>query len=193
MHISSSKGFSLVETMIALGVLITGVLGAAAVLTTGMQNLSSSPSDVITTQKASEAIEAVFSARQSGKLTWTQLRNVLGASGADGGIFLDGPKALNRPGADGIVNTSDDTTAVSTTICSVVCWGVETVTMPGKDQLLNTSDDQIITLSNFTREIMIRDVPGENGQLRSVVVTITYQNGQRTRTYTLTTYISAYS
>ena len=39
-------GFSLVETMIALGVLTVGVLGAAAVLATGMQNLSSSPADV---------------------------------------------------------------------------------------------------------------------------------------------------
>ncbi|HMB80366.1 MAG TPA: prepilin-type N-terminal cleavage/methylation domain-containing protein, partial [Vicinamibacterales bacterium] len=69
MRIFSSKGFSLVETMIALGVLTTGVLGAAAVLASGMQNLSSSPFDVVTTQKAAEAMEAVFSARQSGKLT----------------------------------------------------------------------------------------------------------------------------
>lgn len=188
MHISSSKGFSLVETVIALGVLVTGVLGAAAVLATGMQNLSSSPADVVTTQKAAEAIEAVFSARQSGKLTWTQLKNV-----SDGGIFLDGAQPLNLPGADGIVNTGDDTTPVSTTYCSVVCWGLETVRLPGKDQMLNTADDQVITLSGFTREIMIRDIPGENGQLRSIVVTIKYQNGTRIRTYTLTTYISAYS
>ena len=41
-----------------------------------MQNLSSSPADVVTTQKAAEAMEAVFSARQSGKLTWTQINNV---------------------------------------------------------------------------------------------------------------------
>ena len=172
----------------ALGVLTTGILGAAAVLASGMQNLSSSPADVVTTQKAAEAIEAVFSARQSGKLSWTQLKNV-----SLGGIFLDGAQPLNLPGADGIVNTGDDTTAVSTTYCSEVCWGLETVRLPGKDGLLKTSDDQVITLSNFTREIMIRDIAGENGQLRSVVVTIKYQNGQRLRTYTLTTYISAYS
>ena len=60
--------------MVALGVLTTGVLGAAAVLASGMQNLSSSPADVVTTQKAAEAMEAVFSARQSGKLTWTQIK-----------------------------------------------------------------------------------------------------------------------
>jgi Tfp pilus assembly protein PilV len=76
MRVTSAKGFSLAETVIALGVLTTGILGAAAVLASGMQNLSSSPADVVTTQKAAEAMEAVFSARQSGKLTWTQINNV---------------------------------------------------------------------------------------------------------------------
>jgi hypothetical protein len=179
MHMSSSKGFSLAETVIALGVLTTGVLGAAGVLTSGMLNLSSSPADVITTKKAAQAIEAVFSARDSGKLTWSQIRNVVGA-GSDGGMFLDGPQPLLLAGPDGLVNTADDTT-------------VETETLPGKDQILGTADDQVIVLSNYTREIYIRDVPNENGELRSIVVTITYQSGSTKRTYKLTTYISAYS
>jgi hypothetical protein len=177
MRVSSSKGFSLAETVIALGVLTTGVLGAAAVLASGMQNLSSSPMDVITTQKAAEAMEAVFSARESGKITWPQINNV-----SIGGVFLDGATPLYRPGADGLVNTADDAAA-----------GIETVTLPGPDKLFNTPDDQVITLSGFTRQIQIQDVPGENGRLRSIVVTIKYTNGPTTRTYTLTTYISAYS
>jgi type II secretory pathway pseudopilin PulG len=188
MHASSSKGFSLVETVVALGVLITGVLGAAAVLASGMQNLGTSPADVIITQKAAEAIEAVFSARQSGKLTWTQLKNK-----SNGGIFLDGQQPLNRAGADGIVDTDDDTTAVSTTVCPVVCWGVETMTLPGPDQQLNTADDRVTTLSNYQRQIVITDVAGENGQLRSIEVTIYYVNGSRSSKYVITTYISAYS
>ena len=175
MTISSEKGFSLAETVIALGVLTTGVLGAAAVLATGMQNLSSSPGDVIVTQKAAQAVEAVFSARDSHRLTWDQIKNV-----SNGGVFLDGPQSLKLAGPDGLVNTADDTT-------------IETITFPGKDQMLGTSDDTTVTLSNYTREIAIRDVTSENGQLRSIVVTIKYQNGPRTRTYTLTTFISAYS
>jgi len=78
------------------------------------------------------------------------------------------------------VNTADDTT-------------VEVIQLPGKDQLLNTSDDQYLTLTSFTREIKIRDVSTENGQLRSIIVTVKYQNGPTTRSYTLTTYISSYS
>jgi hypothetical protein len=144
-----------------------------------MQNLSSSPTDVVSTQKAAEAMEAVFSARQSGKLTWTQINNV-----SNGGVFLDGPQLLYKPGADGLVNTSDDTAAGN---------GVETMRLPGKDQTLNTGDDQIVTLGGYTREVLILDVAGENQQLRSIVVTIKYKNGPTVRTYTLTTYISSYS
>jgi type II secretory pathway pseudopilin PulG len=175
-NMSSEKGFSLVETIVALGVLTTGVLGAAAVLTAGMQNLSSSPADVIVTQKAAQAVEAVFSARDSHKLTWEQIKNV-----SDGGIFVNGAKQLKLAGDDGLVNTEDDLTAI------------ESVVLPGKDQLLGTADDATVTLSNYTREIKIQDVPNTQGELRSILVTIKYQNGPTLRKYELTTYISSYS
>src|SRR5476649_1295155 len=132
-HNSPQAGFSLVETIVALGVLTVGVLGAASVLTSGMQNLSSSPADVVVTQKAAQAVEAVFAARDSHRLTWAQIRNVNGAA-SDGGVFLDGPQPLKLAGPDGLVNTADDTT-------------IETITLPGKDQLLNTTDDLIIPLT----------------------------------------------
>jgi hypothetical protein len=179
--VRSSGGFSLIETLMALGVLTVGVLGSAAVIASGMQHLSSSPADLIVTQKAAQAVEAVFSARDSHKLTWAQIRNVRGASGSDGGIFLDEPQPLHTSGPDGLVNTQDDDPAI------------ETTTLPGPDQMLGTADDQTVPLSQYTRQIVIRDVPGENGQLRSITVTITYRSGPTTRTYTLATLISAYS
>lgn len=175
------EGFSLVEVLFALGVLTAGVLGAAAVMAAGMQNLSSSPGDVIVTQKAAQAIEAVFAARDSHKLTWDEIRNVYGGSGSDDGVFLDGPQPLNLAGTDGLVNTVDDPSLV------------ETMVMPGLDKLLNTADDAEIEMNGYTREIAIRDVDGSGGQLRSIVVTMTYRNGTTERTYTLTTFISAYS
>jgi hypothetical protein len=176
---SSAKGFSLAETVIALGVLTTGVIGAAGVLTAGMTNLASSPADVVMTQKAQQAIEAVFSARDSHRLTWDLIRNVNGAA-TDGGVFLDGPQPLTLAGPDGLVNTADD-------------GAVETTTLPGADGTLGTADDLVITLTQYTREIMIRDVAGENGELRSILVTITCQTGATKRTYTLSSFISSYS
>ncbi len=175
MHVSNERGFSLAETVIAMGVLITGVIGAAAVLTAGMQNLSSSPSDVIVTQKAAQAVEAVFAARDSHKLTWDQINNV-----ANGGVFVDGPTPVTLPGPDGLVNTADD-------------GSTETIVTPGTDQVLGTSDDQTTVLSQFTREIKVEDVAGENGQLRSITVTLTYRSGPTLRTYKLVSFISSYS
>lgn len=181
MQASSAKGFSLVEVIFALGVLIVGVLGAAGVVAAGMQNLSSSPGDVIVTQKAAQAIEAVFAARDSHKLTWAQIQNVHGASGSDNGIFLDGAQPLKTAGSDGLVNTADDPTQI------------ETTPLPGPDHLLFTADDGVISLNGYTREIAIRDVSGEGGQLRSITVTLIYTNGRTRRTYTLSSFISAYS
>lgn len=164
---SNQKGFSLAETVIALGVLTTGIIGAAGVLVAGMSKLSSSPADVIMAQKATQAVESVFAARDSKRLTWAQVTNV-----SKGGVFLDGPQSLYKPGNDGLVNTADDAAA-----------GIETLDLPG----------QTITLGNYTRTILIEDITGENGMLRKVTVTITYQDGKTTRTYPLVTYISSYS
>jgi prepilin-type N-terminal cleavage/methylation domain-containing protein len=184
---SSQGGFSLLEVVIALSVMAIGMLGAAAVFSAGMQRLSSSPGDVIATQKVAEAVESVFSARDSHVLVWAQLRNVNGLSGTDGGIFLDGPQPLKLPGNDGLFNTADE-----------AAQPVESMVFPGHDQTLGTADDQTITLSGYTREIVIRDVPGEldvNGvcMLRSITVTVIYQASTGSRTYSLTTYISNYS
>ncbi|MEQ1759023.1 MAG: prepilin-type N-terminal cleavage/methylation domain-containing protein [Vicinamibacterales bacterium] len=186
---SSEQGFSLVEVIVATGVMSVGLLGAAAVLGMGLQRLGSSPNDVVAVQKAAEAVESVFSARDSHKLTWSQLRNAQGQSGSDGGVFLDGFKQLKLAGTDGLVNTTDDGV-------------VETVTLPGYDQLLGTADDRVVSLANYQREITIRDIPNEpvgcgTGpdpcMLRSVTVTVTYPDGKATKSYTLTTYISSYS
>lgn len=159
-------GFSLLETVVAIGVLITGVFGAAAVLSTGMQKLSGSPSDVIVSQKATQAIESVFAARDSHRLTWAQIKNV-----TDGGVFLDGAQPVTVAGNDGLVGTADD-------------GGVETIDM---------GQGHTMTLSGFTRQIQIADVAGENGNLRSITVTLTYQDGPTKRTYVLRSYISAFA
>ena len=173
----TESGISLIETVIAAGVLSVGMLGAAAVFTTGMQHVGGSPADVTASQKAVEAIESVISARDTHKLTWSQIRNIRGVSGNDGGIFLDGPQPLRTAGADGLVNTADD-------------GAIETVTLPGPDQKMFTADDETITLDNYTREIQIVDVETD---LRSITVIVKYHIGARLQTFTMTTYISNFS
>jgi type II secretory pathway pseudopilin PulG len=101
--IRQESGFSLVETLISMGVLTVGAIGMAAVFAQGLQSTQTSPNELLATQKAAEAIESVFSARDSRTLTWAQIRNV-----GDGGIFIDGATDMNLAGADGILNTGDN-------------------------------------------------------------------------------------
>ena len=99
---NTQSGFSLVETLVASGVLTVGALGMAAVFAQGLQSTATSPNELLATQKAAEAIESVFSARDAQTLTWAQVRNV-----ADGGIFLGAATDMNLAGDDGILNTGD--------------------------------------------------------------------------------------
>ena len=168
----SESGFSLVETMVAIGVLTVGTLGVAGVFTVGVQRTASSPVELLATQKAGAAIESVFSARDSHMVTWAQLRNV-----NNGGIFLNGPQSMKVEGADGVVNTADD-------------GAIETVVLPGRDQVLGTADDVTQTLSGYTREIRIADLSDD---LRSVTVIVTYTMGGIAKSYTLTAYISSFA
>jgi type II secretory pathway pseudopilin PulG len=169
---TKESGFSLLETVFAISILSVGALGMAGVFTQGMRGAASSPSELTATQKAAEAIESVYSARDSHSITWSQLRNQ-----NNGGIFKNGPQPMTVAGADGVLNTNDD-------------GPVETVVMPGPDQLLGTGDDVTKTLNDFTREIAIADISPD---LRSVTVTITYQVNGQTHTYTLTALISSFA
>jgi type II secretory pathway pseudopilin PulG len=166
------SGFSLLETVFAIGILSVGALGMAGTFTQGMQRTVSSPNELIATQKAAEAVESVFSARDSHLLTWTQLRNE-----NYGGVFMVGPQPLKLPGPDGVVNTHDDTL-------------IESFDLPGPDQQLGNADDVTKTLDGFTREIKIVDLSED---LRSVTVTVTYKAGPQTRSYSITAYISTWA
>ncbi len=169
---SAQSGFSLLETVFAIGILSVGALGMASVFTQGMQKATSSPDELVATQKAAEAIESVFSARDTHTITWDLLRNE-----SQGGIFKNGPQPLTTAGLDGIVNTHDD-------------GAVESVDLPGPDQKLGTSDDVTKVLSGFTREIAITDLTVD---LRSITVTITFSVSGRTRSYALTALISSFA
>lgn len=175
---TTDKGFSLLEVMIALGVMTIGVLGVAGVISGGMRTLGTTPADVVSSQKAAQAIEAVFSARDSRVLGWAMIRNQ-----SNGGLFKDGWQALNEPGPDGLVHTIDDLAAI------------ESVALPGPDQLLGTPDDKIDRLTGYKRRIVITDVAGTGtpSRLRTITVTISYPAGSTTKEFVLSTLIQSYT
>lgn len=161
------SGFSLIETIIAMGIMATGLLGMAGVFTLGMAHMATSSANLIAREKAREAVESVHTARDTQTIAWCRIYNVSSTRTADCtgavGVFLDGDQAVKDPGADGLVNTADDGAVLQT---------------------------------NFTRSIAITNVVEAgvtNANLKQIVVTIKYSVGQIRRTYVLTTYVSAIS
>jgi hypothetical protein len=175
-------GFTLIEAMVAIVVLTFGVLSLAGLFAQGIVFANITQMDYIAHKKAEETLESIFAARDSKEQPWANIRNVQGASGVDGGIFLDLPQPLVAPGADGLYGTGDDIL----TSPEVVILG------PGPDGKLGTADDNVMSLQGMTRTISITDIPGEPN-LRQITITMNYRVGRITRQYTLLSYISKFS
>jgi prepilin-type N-terminal cleavage/methylation domain-containing protein len=180
-------GFSLLEVVVAMSILVVGLLGLAQTFYVGMSLVSTSSPNLIAREKAREAIESVHTARDTRVIQWARIRNVgapdcapwPGTVANGGGSFVGGELPMQTPGPDGLVNTIDDV-------------GVEA--SPGPDNILGNADD--IPLTGFTRQIVICDVVG-NPDLRQIVVTIRYNGtgavGNQRRDYRLVTYVSRFS
>jgi prepilin-type N-terminal cleavage/methylation domain-containing protein len=175
----ATRGFTLLETMIALVVLGVGVLGLAAMLADSLAYMQGSEYDFIAQQKAEEAAEAIYTAKYTNNATFAQLSN--NTAGNPAGLFLVGPQPLLVPGADGLVGTVGDAGGTPAYIV-----------FPGPDGTLGTSDDIFEPLTAFTRTIAISAVPGYANSLNQVVITVNYTTGRFNRNYVLTTYISAF-
>jgi prepilin-type N-terminal cleavage/methylation domain-containing protein len=190
-------GFSLIETLIAMAILATGLLSMAGVFILGLNQLSGSSAALVAREKAREAVESVHTARDTRVISWCQIYNVSSAraaacAGAPAGVFLDGPQNLNNAGEDGLVNTEDDKAA-----------GIAVSMKPGVDNILGTQDDTRMELTSYSREIEISEIMTNgvaNPNLRRLRVRVRY--GRMTvrdgvsmpeRVYELTTYISAIS
>jgi hypothetical protein len=175
---TSEEGFGLVEALVGLTMLSFGLLGIAAAFAQGMKSLSGSNFDILAREKAVEAIETVYSSRDTKTITWAEIRNKQGETGHDGGVFLDGEHPLTLAGDDGLVNTEDDSDEI------------ESIVQPGQDKLLGTGDDIVRPLQGFTREIEIREL---SPTLRLLRVTVRYKVGTEAREYEIVTYISSYA
>ena len=171
-------GFTLLETMIAMVILSFGILSVAAVYTKGLQASNSNQMSFIAQQKAQEALETIFTARDSGTLTFANIANV-----SQGGVFLDGPQRLCDAGPDGVLGTNDDNCNIPNVI----------VTGPGPDNVLGTADDTVINLNPWmTRAIAIVPVNG-TPKLNQITITVSYTYQGKTSQFVLVSYISGWA
>jgi prepilin-type N-terminal cleavage/methylation domain-containing protein len=175
----AARGFTLIETMIALAVLGVGVLSLVGLLYNAMSYMQGSEYDFIAQQKAEEAAEAIYTAKYTNNATFPQLSNNTTANPQ--GLFLVGAQPLLIPGADGLVGSVADAGGTPAYIV-----------LPGPDGKLGTADDVREPLDAFKRTIAITPVAGYTNSLNQVVVTVNYTTGRFQRSYTLTTYVSAF-
>ncbi|MGB2602422.1 MAG: prepilin-type N-terminal cleavage/methylation domain-containing protein [Candidatus Sulfotelmatobacter sp.] len=174
----TQRGFALIEVMIAMVILSVGMCAVLASFGLAITATESAQEDLIARQKAMDALESIYTARNSQQLPFTAIQNV-----ANGGIFLAGPQPLLCSGPlYGIVGVQGDT-APCTTASGAACpnGGVECMVLPGPDGVLGSGTDQTLSLANFTRTIAFNTVNlpvaeggGINANLIGVTVTVTY-------------------
>jgi type IV pilus modification protein PilV len=181
-HVTGQRGFSMLEVLISMVVLTIGLIGLLSVFAFSLSTTQTAKQDQIAKQLASEAMESVFTARDTANVVFDQIQNV----GTGTGIFAQGYQPINNAGNDAILGTGDDATA-----------GLQTMKMPGPDGIMGTADDISISLANYRRQIAIAPVlDATNTQvsnLRQVTVTVQYSipSGVR-KSFVLTGFISQY-
>jgi prepilin-type N-terminal cleavage/methylation domain-containing protein len=187
---SGQYGFTILETMIAIAILGIGIVSVLAAFGTAVASTQYSQENLIARQKALEAMESIYTARNTQQITFPQIANI-----SAGGIFTDGSTQLLSAGPDGLVNTADDLDFPAIGACTA---GPECITLPGPDGTLGTADDTALSLANFQRQIQIANVLQADGtinpNLKQIIVTVSYATGGSTipRSYTVNALISAF-
>ena len=179
------RGFSLIEVMIAILILSVGLLAVVGTFATALKSTQWSQEDMIAKQKALEALESIYTARNTQQLTFGQVANV---AGVGGGIFANGYTQMLAAGPDGLVGTTDDVAYPANGPCP---GGVEGIRLPGPDGILGNGDDTCLSLSTFQRQILIVPL---NANLKQITVNVQYTKpGMRAPlTYTVNALMSSY-
>jgi prepilin-type N-terminal cleavage/methylation domain-containing protein len=193
----AQRGFSLLEVMIAMVVLTVGLLAVILAFGTAISATEWAQEDLIARHKALDAMESIYTARNSQQLPFASLQNI-----ANGGIFLSGAQPLLCAGTDGIVGTADDVACTAPDTGAACPGGVECLVLPGPDGVLGTGDDQTVSLTNFTRTVSFNTIflppaqgGGVNTNLIGITITINYSKPGRwgyNRSYTVNGLVSSY-
>jgi type II secretory pathway pseudopilin PulG len=177
---NNEAGFSYIDLMIAIVIMMVGILGLTGALTVNLMRSYETDSQLLAKQHALSTIESIFSAREIHALGsvdgWNSIGNVGNNPGDDGqarGIYLTGFNPIRaEEGGDGVFGTADDACA-----SGVAC--------PSPGHSPNTSAE----LKGFLRKIEITDIANQPGK-RRVDVTIRYAVNRAYRDEKMSTMIT---
>lgn len=187
----NESGFSYIDVMIALVILMVGILASVAALTANLVRSLETEKQVVAKQIALSSIESIFSARdiaKTGGLSgWNSVGNVgtnPDNNGVMQGIFMTGFRPIRQDlGWDGVAGTIDD--------------GCDE---GGACQVSGRPDNNSEVLKGFERQIVITDLqdperpsPPHAVSRRRIDVTIRYYVNQLRLEQTVSTIITNYA
>lgn len=186
MH-KNEEGFSYIDTMIGIVILLVGILALAAAVTTSVIRSRESEQQLIAKQLANSTLESIFSSRDirlNGVNGWDSIGNI-GSNPVDGipqGVFVIGQAPIRASaGADGIIGTIDD-----------ACGGTGPCCVSG---VCNSS----AVMTGFQRQVTITDIndperptPPWPIMMRRVEITIFYRASNSMRQEKVATVITSY-
>jgi type II secretory pathway pseudopilin PulG len=186
---NSQSGFSYIDVMIAITILLVGIMGATAAIAMSMMRSQETDKKALAKQFAFSTLESIFTARDMRKPHalegWAQIGSV-GTNPVNGvyeGVFLTGWTPIRRdPGLDGVIGTKDDS-----------CPG--TGGCANYDLTINSSE----VIQGFERKIVITDLPTPNRPVelwgilrRQVDITVRYRVNQLWREEKVSTLITRF-
>jgi type II secretory pathway pseudopilin PulG len=185
------RGFSYIDVMIALVILMVGILASAAALTANLVRSYETEKQVIAKQVALSTIESIFSARDIARPGAVAGWNSVGNEGANPdqngtaqGVFLTDFRPIRDDmGWDGVAGTIDDACAAG-----APC------------QVSGRPDNTSAEMNGFERRIVITDLqdderpsPPHPIARRRIDVTVRYWINRLQREQTVSTIIANYA
>jgi type II secretory pathway pseudopilin PulG len=153
------KAFSLIEVIIAILIITTGLIALSAALVIGVTLPGRARQQEIAKQLANTIMESIISAKESGREGFVY-DNINYTSQ---GRFVPGVETMLEAGPDGVYGTCDDGQAPGPFNASCGTQGTRVLQLdidPGPDgKYSTTGDNRRIRLFNFTREIIIKNMP----------------------------------
>ncbi len=187
---NNERGFSYIDVMIALVILMVGILASTAALTANLVRSYETEKQVIAKQIALSTIESIFSARDIARpgaiAGWETIGNI-GSNPDPGGnpqgVFLSDFRPIRaQMGWDGVAGTADDACPAGS-----AC------------QVTGRPDNDSEVMNGFERRIVITDLqdsdrptPPQPISRRRIDITVRYWVKQIRREQTVSTIITNY-
>lgn len=173
----SEAGFSYIDVMIALVILMVGILALLSGIAGSVLQTRGQEQQMVAKHYATSTMESIMSVKETdpNRLGWDKIGNVgtNPVNGVNQGIFVTGIQSV-YPDA-------------------------------GPDEIIGTADDTGTAVQGLSRQIVITDIcdperpspvcspPGTLAtRIRTVVITVTYNVGNRQRQEVLTTLLTNY-